>query len=140
MKRTNPLQRKPLPKAYLTDLENRVFGDLAIEPERTKSRSLRHYKYQWTIAASLFICIGSYFFFENSKNQTELIEIESAQIADYLTSDYEANIFIEQQLGILEDPFSIENNVYDLDHESVINYLTEESPSYWINQLEENEK
>lgn len=140
MKKNTPLQRTSLPKTYLMDLETRVFEALELQPERQKSRSLFQLTPKWAIAASFLIFVGSYFFFNATQNAIEYQDLETAQIADYLTNDYEASLFLDNQLGTLEDPFNLINSNTELDIEDVRTYLTNDISSFWINKIEENEE
>ena len=139
MKRDKTIKRSPLPQPYLKDLENRVFGVLAITPERPKSRSLSSPTPVWSIAASFLVMMGSYFYFKTN-TELELQDLESAQIADYLSYDYEASIFLDNQLGTLDDPFILENTQDDFDSETLTTYFNNDTAAYWINEMNENEK
>ena len=139
MKRDKTIKRSPLPQPYLKDLENRVFGALAITPERPKRRSLSSPTPVWSIAASFLVMMGSYFYFKTN-TELELQDLESAQIADYLSYDYEASIFLDNQLGTLEDPFILENTQDDFDSETLTTYFNNDTAAYWINEMNENEK
>jgi len=83
--------------------------------------------------------MGSYFYFKIN-TELELQDLESAQIADYLSYDYEASIFLDNQLGTLDDPFILENTQDDFDSETLTTYFNNDTAAYWINEMNENEK
>ena len=58
MKLRKTSRRQPLPKSYIQDLKNRVFEELGIAPERSKTIALTSISKPWAVAASFVLLIG----------------------------------------------------------------------------------
>ena len=90
MKLRKTSRKQPPPKSYIQDLENRVFEELGIAPERSKTIALTSISKPWAVAASFVLLIGGLWYYTNQAKTTSIEQLNVEQIAGYLGNDYGA--------------------------------------------------
>ena len=77
-------RKQPLPKSYIQDLENRVFEELGIAPERSKIIALTSISKPWAVSASFVLLIGGLWYYTNQAKTISIEQLNVEQIAGYL--------------------------------------------------------
>ena len=131
-------RKQPLPKSYILDLESRVFGELGIAPERSKTIALTHTPKPWAIAASFLLLTGGLWYFTNRATVTSIDQLNRDQIAGYLSNDYEAERYLDSTINVLGNEMTLGWHEAQLTEEAVSQFLTVDSDIYWMTEMNEN--
>lgn len=130
--------RKQLPKSYILDLESRVFGELGIAPERSKTITLTHTPKPWAIAASFLLLMGGLWYFTNRATVTSIDQLDMDQIAGYLSNDYEAERYLDATINVLGNEMTLGWHEAQLTEKAISQFLTVDSDIYWMTEMNEN--
>ena len=130
--------RKQLPKSYILDLESRVFGELGIAPERSKTITLTHTPKPWAIAASFLLLMGGLWYFTNRATVTSIDQLDRDQIAGYLINDYEAERYLDATINVLGNEMTLGWHEAQLTEKAISQFLTVDSDIYWMTEMNEN--
>lgn len=139
MKLRKTSRKRPLPKSYIQDLENRVFEELGIAPERSKTIALTSISKPWAVAASFVLLIGGLWYYTNQAKTTSIEQLNVEQIAGYLGNDYEAERYLDATINTLGNEMTLGWHEAELTEEAVSQFLTVDSDTYWMTEINENE-
>ena len=124
------LLNNPSKDSYFTDLEDRVFSELGIEPIRSPNRSTPYPVASWSLAASLALLIGAAWLYSLIFPTVGIDRLATDEIATFLSVDYESERYLDEAILAMGNEITLKWHEEELTNEDVTLFLNETNDNY----------
>ena len=130
MKLKRRLLYNPSKNSYFSDLEDRVFAELGIEPIRSPNLSTPYTVVSWSLAASIALLIGAIWLYSLSFPTVGIDHLATDEIATFLSVDYESERYLDEAILAMGNEITLKWHEEELTHEDVTLFLNETNDNY----------
>ncbi len=116
--------------SYFTDLEDRVFSELGIEPIRSPNRSTPYPVASWSLAASIALLIGAAWLYSLIFPTVGIDRLATDEIATFLSVDYESERYLDEAILAMGNEITLKWHEEELTNEDVTLFLNETNDNY----------
>ncbi|HCQ24091.1 MAG TPA: hypothetical protein DIT52_02685 [Flavobacteriaceae bacterium] len=120
----------PSKDSYFTDLEDRVFSELGIEPIRSPNRSTPYPVASWSLAASIALLIGAAWLYSLIFPTVGIDRLATDEIATFLSVDYESERYLDEAILAMGNEITLKWHEEELTNEDVTLFLNETNDNY----------
>ena len=124
------LLNNPSKDSYCTDLEDRVFSELGIEPIRSPNRSTPYPVASWSLAASIALLIGAAWLYSLIFPTVGIDRLATDEIATFLSVDYESERYLDEAILAMGNEITLKWHEEELTNEDVTLFLNETNDNY----------
>ncbi|CAI8262848.1 MAG: hypothetical protein CBC80_006490 [Flavobacteriaceae bacterium TMED120] len=124
------LLNNPSKDSYFTDLEDRVFSELGIEPIRSPNRSTPYPVASWSLAASIALLIGAAWLYSLIFPTVGIDRLATDEIATFLSVDYESERYLDEAILAMGNEITLKWHEEELTNEDVTLFLNETNDNY----------
>ena len=124
------LLNNPSKDSYFTELEDRVFSELGIEPIRSPNRSTPYPVASWSLAASIALLIGAAWLYSLIFPTVGIDRLATDEIATFLSVDYESERYLDEAILAMGNEITLKWHEEELTNEDVTLFLNETNDNY----------
>ena len=115
----------PSKDSYFTDLEDRVFAELGIEPIRSLNLSTQNPVVSWSLAASIALLIGATWLYSLSFSTVSIDRLATNEIATFLSLDYESERYLDEAILAMGNEITLKWHEEELTNDDITLFLNE---------------
>jgi len=120
----------PSKDSYFSDLEDRVFAELGIEPIRSPNLSTLYPVASWSLAANIALFIGAAWLYSLTFPSVGIDRLATDEIATFLSVDYESERYLDQAILAMGNEITLKWHEEELTNEDVTLFLNETNDNY----------
>ena len=116
--------------SYFSDLEDRVFAELGVEPIRSSNLFTPYPGVSWSLAASIALLIGAIWLYSLSFSTVGIDHMATDEIATFLSVDYESEPYLDEAILAMGNEITLKWHEEELTNENVTLFLNETNDNY----------